>query len=99
MIRKSVLIIKCIWRYLVVVVRGGDNKCLKKAEVLYDLYKVRGVSGDMKINILLIGHDGDISKGHAWLAVDGKSVMRRKTIATKIVMIGNNDKYNYWIAS
>lgn len=75
-----------------------NNACLKKAEILYDIYKITSPQKDIKINMVLREKKKrGTAWGHAWLTVDGKSVQKKHRLDFGIEEIGRNDKYIYWM--
>ncbi len=77
-----------------------NNACLKKAEILYDIYKIRSPQKDVKINLVLqVEKRNGEEWGHAWLTVDGKSVCKKNKLKFEIEQIGSNGKYIYWMTT
>lgn len=73
------------------------NRCLAVSELIYSLFHIIEFWSDYKINILLIvGEESTI--GHAWVTRNGRKFLSPEhKISRKIVEVGRNGKYVYYV--
>lgn len=78
--------------------RSKLHNCLTISEIIYKIFHTIDKYGDYKINIVLTFYPyGD--RGHAWVSRNGKKFLlaNKSIILSKLSVIGENEKYRYYI--
>ncbi len=78
-----------------------NNKCLKKARLIYTVCRLLRVKGELRINIAMHCHDDTASdSGHAWASLNGRHITGSRSAREcpyRMTEIADNGKYRYWM--
>ncbi len=75
------------------------NKCLRISQLVYCLCNFIDVWGEYKINILLAFYHGRLTRGHAWVTRNNKTIILKKEGIEMgdLQLVGEDKKYRYYV--